>query len=126
MDEGGGLQRKGTGAIYRGNWVELVNLPQTEAELAALRRSVIRGAPYGDSSLRRLEFPTPGMPVFGRLASISFPNLNAFFTRFGLRSQQCSLISRLRKCGSGETNESDLIPVPNLGPPGFWGADSRK
>jgi putative transposase len=29
-------------------WVELVNAAQTEAELTALRRSVIRGCPYGD------------------------------------------------------------------------------
>lgn len=29
------------------NWVELVNRPQTEAELQALRRSVQRGQPYG-------------------------------------------------------------------------------
>lgn len=30
------------------NWVEQVNRPQTEAEVAALRRSVLRGRPYGD------------------------------------------------------------------------------
>jgi hypothetical protein len=30
------------------NWVEIVNEPQTEAELAALRRCVNRGTPYGD------------------------------------------------------------------------------
>jgi putative transposase len=29
-------------------WVEHVNRPQTEAELAALRRSVQRGTPYGE------------------------------------------------------------------------------
>jgi len=29
------------------NWVELVNQPQTEAELAALRHCVNRGTPYG-------------------------------------------------------------------------------
>jgi putative transposase len=29
------------------NWCELVNLPQTEAELDAIRRSVHRGCPYG-------------------------------------------------------------------------------
>jgi len=28
-------------------WLEVVSAPQTEAELAALRRSVARGAPYG-------------------------------------------------------------------------------
>ncbi len=30
------------------NWIELVNEPQTESELAALRRCFNRGAPYGD------------------------------------------------------------------------------
>ena len=30
------------------NWTELVNRPQTEAEAAALRQCVIRGAPYGN------------------------------------------------------------------------------
>lgn len=29
------------------NWVALVNQPQTEAEVAALRRSVVRGRPFG-------------------------------------------------------------------------------
>jgi putative transposase len=29
------------------NWVELVNRPQTEAELEAMRRSVTRGSPFG-------------------------------------------------------------------------------
>ena len=31
-------------------WVDLVNEPQTEAELAAIRRSVIRGQPYGSDA----------------------------------------------------------------------------
>ena len=31
------------------DWVEIVNRPQTEAELAELRRSVKRGSPFGDS-----------------------------------------------------------------------------
>jgi putative transposase len=30
------------------NWVEYVNGPQTEAELEALRRSVVRGCPFGE------------------------------------------------------------------------------
>ena len=30
------------------NWVWRVNQPESEPELAALRRSVVRGAPYGD------------------------------------------------------------------------------
>ena len=29
------------------DWVQLVNEAQTNAELAALRRSVVRGSPYG-------------------------------------------------------------------------------
>jgi len=29
------------------DWVKLVNRPQTEAELAAVRRSVLRGSPFG-------------------------------------------------------------------------------
>jgi putative transposase len=32
------------------NWTALVNQPQTDAELAALRRSVARGQPYGQES----------------------------------------------------------------------------
>jgi putative transposase len=32
------------------NWVEHVNEPQTEAELAAVRRSVQRGSPFGEAS----------------------------------------------------------------------------
>ena len=32
---------------YPSNWVEEVNRPQTEGELAALRRSVERGRPFG-------------------------------------------------------------------------------
>ncbi len=32
------------------NWVDHVNARQTEAELAALRRSVHRGSPFGDAS----------------------------------------------------------------------------
>jgi len=33
-----------------GNWVEEVNKPQTEGELAALRQSVRRGRPYGNET----------------------------------------------------------------------------
>jgi putative transposase len=32
------------------NWVRYVNEPQTAAELAVLRRSVVRGTPFGDSA----------------------------------------------------------------------------
>ena len=35
-----------------GDWAALVDAPQTEAELAALRRSVARGSPYGGDAWR--------------------------------------------------------------------------
>ena len=35
------------------SWATLVNHPETEEELAALRRSVVRGAPYGDDRWRK-------------------------------------------------------------------------
>jgi putative transposase len=35
------------------NWVEHVNSVQTEAELASLRRSVARGAPFGDAAWQK-------------------------------------------------------------------------
>ena len=31
------------------NWVQVVNTPQTEAELTALRRAVNRGRPFGEA-----------------------------------------------------------------------------
>jgi putative transposase len=31
------------------DWVRIVNRPETEGELTALRRSVVRGAPYGET-----------------------------------------------------------------------------
>ena len=34
----------------RGGWLDYVNTPQSEAELAALRRSLKRGCPYGEAS----------------------------------------------------------------------------
>jgi len=34
---------------HRANWLDLVAWPQTEAEMAALRRSINRGCPYGDA-----------------------------------------------------------------------------
>lgn len=34
----------------RAGWVEYVNAPQSDTEIAALRRSVQRGCPYGDDS----------------------------------------------------------------------------
>jgi putative transposase len=33
-----------------GNWVELVNGPQTESELAAVQRAVVRGSPFGSAA----------------------------------------------------------------------------
>ena len=30
------------------NWVQHVNAPQTEAEVAAIRKAIQRGSPYGD------------------------------------------------------------------------------
>lgn len=38
---------------YPSNWIEIVNQPQTEAELAALRRAVVRGAPFGSATWQR-------------------------------------------------------------------------
>ncbi len=35
------------------NWVELVNEVQTEGELEALRRSVVRGRPFGREEWQR-------------------------------------------------------------------------
>jgi putative transposase len=35
------------------NWIEHVNVPQTEAELQALQRSIDRGAPFGDERWQR-------------------------------------------------------------------------
>ena len=35
------------------DWLEYVNEPGTAAELEALRRSVVRGAPYGDEAWQR-------------------------------------------------------------------------
>jgi putative transposase len=35
------------------NWVELVNRPQTEAEVEAVRRSIVRGAPFGGAVWQR-------------------------------------------------------------------------
>jgi putative transposase len=36
--------------VRHAGWLEYVAAPQTEAELAALRRCVVRGAPYGSSA----------------------------------------------------------------------------
>ena len=43
-----------TGPVPRGGeWLEWVNQPQTEAELAALRQSISRGAPFGSETWAR-------------------------------------------------------------------------
>jgi putative transposase len=49
------------------NWVALVNKPQSEAELAALQRSLVRGTPYGDDrwterTARRLDLQSTLRP----------------------------------------------------------------
>jgi len=42
------------GPVPRGkNWLRLVNEPQTEAELAAVRESVVRGSPFGSTDWKR-------------------------------------------------------------------------
>jgi hypothetical protein len=58
------------------NWVELVNQPQTDLELAALRRSVQRGTPFGSSqwearTAKRLQGRMPA----GRLSGRSRPRI---------------------------------------------------
>jgi len=45
----GGLVDDGPLALRRG-WLKYVQSSQTEAELEALRRSVVRGAPFGDAT----------------------------------------------------------------------------
>jgi putative transposase len=52
---------------YPGNWTQLVNRPQTEGELQALRLSVLRGRPYGGerwvrSTAKRLGLETSLRP----------------------------------------------------------------
>ncbi len=44
-----GMVDDGPVALPR-NWLQHVRSPQTEAELAALRRSVVRGSPYGEDT----------------------------------------------------------------------------
>jgi putative transposase len=49
------------------NWVDFVNAPQTESELAAIRRSVKRGSPFGNDrwtklAARRLELESTLKP----------------------------------------------------------------
>ena len=45
----------------RPGWIEHVNAPQTDAELAALRRSIQRGCPLGESSWTRKIVSTLGL-----------------------------------------------------------------
>jgi putative transposase len=42
-------------------WLEFVNKPQTAAELEAMRRSVVRGAPYGDETWQKRTAVTLGL-----------------------------------------------------------------
>lgn len=44
-------------------WLEHVNEPETEAELAALRRSVLRGSPYGDEAWSDTAIETLGLEM---------------------------------------------------------------
>jgi putative transposase len=51
----------------KANWIDHVNVPQTEAELQAIRRSVDRGSPFGDEAwsdrvVRRLGLETTLRP----------------------------------------------------------------
>jgi putative transposase len=51
----------------KANWIDYVNLPQTEAELQAIRRSLQRGCPFGDDPwsdrvVRRLGLETTIRP----------------------------------------------------------------
>jgi hypothetical protein len=63
------------------NWLTLVNRPQTEGELAALRRSVVRSCLYGDEN-RPLFFrsgpdkniPTPPTSASGTLIHSRVPS----------------------------------------------------
>ncbi|MGB7159868.1 MAG: hypothetical protein WBD40_17505, partial [Tepidisphaeraceae bacterium] len=43
------------------DWLDLVNTPQTDAELAALRRSLNRGAPYGSPTWQSATAATLGL-----------------------------------------------------------------
>ncbi len=44
-----------------GHWIDHVNQPQSEAELAAIRQSIVRGRPYGSSSWLRTTAATLGL-----------------------------------------------------------------
>ena len=39
--------------VRPGNWIALVNAPQTKAELEAVRQSVVRGQPFSDERWQR-------------------------------------------------------------------------
>ncbi len=43
----------GTGPLYQGHWASLVNRAESQAELQRLRRSVVRGAPFGELAWQR-------------------------------------------------------------------------
>ena len=44
-----------------GHWTDTVNGAETDAELAALRRSVVRGAPFGDAPWQELTAAALGL-----------------------------------------------------------------
>jgi putative transposase len=43
------------------NWAEIVNQPQTEAEVNAIRRSILRGCPYGNDDWVQRTAPSLGL-----------------------------------------------------------------
>jgi putative transposase len=52
---------------HKANWIDHVNMPQTEAELQAIRRGIDRGRPFGDEdwsdrAVRRLGLETTLRP----------------------------------------------------------------
>lgn len=55
-----GLLKDGPLAKFQG-WTKFVNRPESEAELASLRKSLARGAPYGESSWQSRTAKTLGL-----------------------------------------------------------------
>jgi putative transposase len=79
VEGGGGLLVEGPVPLP-GEWREYVNQPETESELEAMRRSVVRGCPYGEASwvertARKLGLEAtlrrPGRPKKERPGSLS-------------------------------------------------------
>jgi putative transposase len=44
-----------------GNWLQLVNQPQAEAEVQAIRRSIHRGRPFGGDAWVQRTAESPGL-----------------------------------------------------------------